>query len=188
MHPDRLSDEALLHGDDARGELFAAFYRRHARWVLRALARQGVDPATAADVLAETFMTALTHRADFDPGRGSAAAWLTGILRHKLAEDWRRSARTRRLAERLGMQLPTLSDTDAGGFEALRRQLDQEVDDQRLSDAIGALPHAQQRAVLARVVDEEPYRDVARALNTSEVGARKHVSRGLSALRRRLAG
>jgi DNA-directed RNA polymerase specialized sigma24 family protein len=68
----------------------------------------GVDPQTAADVVAETFLTALLQRASFDPQRGRAAAWLTAIARYRLADQRRRTKRLRRLAGRLQLELPAL--------------------------------------------------------------------------------
>ena len=45
----------------------------------------------AADLTAETFAAALVARARFDPGRGSASAWLYGIALNKLARVERRA-------------------------------------------------------------------------------------------------
>lgn len=190
MGPHRLTDAELLRGDDPHGDLFAAFYRRHARWLLEQLARQGADAPTAADVLAETFLSALVGRTGFDPARGAARAWLAGIARHKLLDDRRRSGRVRRLADRLRVELPAVTENDATAYDELQRGLAGDalgdVDDERVATAIGRLPHTQRRAVAARVVEERSYADVARALQTTEVSARKHVSRGLTALRRML--
>ena len=47
------------------------------------------------------------------------------------------------------------------------------------------LPADQRAAVLARVVDEREYSDIAARQGVSEAVARKRVSRGLAGLRRR---
>ncbi len=116
----QLPDEALLKNGDPTGELFATFYRRYARLLFAQLSRGAVDPQTAADVVAETFLTALLHRRSFDPQRGSASAWLTAIARHRLADERRRTKRLRRLASRLQLELPALVEADLDGYEALR--------------------------------------------------------------------
>ena len=54
-------------------------------------------------------------------------------------------------------------------------------------EAIGRLPKRQATAVLLRVVEEQPYGDIARAMDCSEATARVHVMRGRSALGRYLA-
>jgi DNA-directed RNA polymerase specialized sigma24 family protein len=41
--------------------------------------RRTRDAELAADLTAETFAAALAARARFDPGRGSASAWLFGL-------------------------------------------------------------------------------------------------------------
>jgi RNA polymerase sigma factor (sigma-70 family) len=184
---DQLPDEALLKNGDPTGELFATFYRRYARRLLAQLAREAVDPQTAADVVAETFLTVLLCRASFDPQRGCAAAWVAGIARHRLADQRRRSKRLGRLASRLQLELPALVQADLDSYEALRHAEALEgVDHPKIAAAIEALPHRQRHAVIARVVHEEPYHDIARSLRTSELSARQHVSRGLAALRRNL--
>ena len=45
------------------------------------------------------------------------------------------------------------------------------------------LPPAQRDAVLARVVDERPYAEIAQEMQCSELLVRQRVSRGLRALR-----
>jgi RNA polymerase sigma-70 factor (ECF subfamily) len=184
---DLLPDEALLTNGDPTGELFATFYRRYARALFVHLAREALDPQTAADVVAETFLTALRCRTSFDPERGCAAAWLAGIARHRLADQRRRTRRLRRLASRLQVELPALVQADLDSYEALRHAEAQEgVADPQIAAAIEALPRRQRQAVIARVVHEEAYHDIARSLRTSELSARQHVSRGLAALRRSL--
>jgi RNA polymerase sigma-70 factor (ECF subfamily) len=52
--------------------------------------------------------------------------------------------------------------------------------------ALAGLPADQREAVLARIVDERDYREMARELRCSESVARKRVSRGLAQLRDQL--
>lgn len=49
-----------------------------------------------------------------------------------------------------------------------------------------SLPDDQREAVRARVLGEQSYPEIARALRTSELVVRKRVSRGLATLRKRL--
>ena len=50
-------------------------------------------PDLAADVVQETFLEALRARAAFE-GRSSERTWLVGILKHKIADHFRRSKRS----------------------------------------------------------------------------------------------
>ncbi len=69
----------LRQGDEAA---FVELYRRHRDAVYRyALLRTG-SAAQAADVAQETFLHLMTRSDQFDPGRGSVAAWLCGVARN----------------------------------------------------------------------------------------------------------
>jgi DNA-directed RNA polymerase specialized sigma24 family protein len=89
---DRSSDEALLLAARRDADAFAEFYRRHARPLAGFLVRRTGDAEAAADLLAETFASALSGLDRFDPARGDAAAWLYGIARHQLARRVRRGS------------------------------------------------------------------------------------------------
>ncbi len=54
-------------------------------------------------------------------------------------------------------------------------------------EAIGRLPKRQASAVLLRVVEEQSYEEIAKAMGCSEATARIHVMRGRAVLARRLA-
>jgi len=64
---ERSSDEALLLAARRDAEAFAEFYRRHARPLAGYLVRRTGDAEAAADLLAETFASALTGLDRFDP-------------------------------------------------------------------------------------------------------------------------
>lgn len=67
-----------------------------------------------------------------------------------------------------------------------RRLEDRELENEVLK-AVARLPRQQAAAVLLRIVQEQPYEVVARALDCSETTARIHVSRGRARLSRWLA-
>jgi DNA-directed RNA polymerase specialized sigma24 family protein len=70
--------------------------------------------------------------------------------------------------------------------DAALEQIDALGDTAQLAELVAALPAEQREALLARIVDEREYDDIAGALETSALVVRKRVSRGLSALRARL--
>jgi RNA polymerase sigma-70 factor (ECF subfamily) len=158
------SDEVLLASADAAS--FEAFYVRHVDELLGFFARRTRDAETAADLTAETFAAALTARRRYRPDKGSAGAWLYGIALKKLADLQRRGYVERKGRRRLGMERLDLTDADIARIEAL-------ADEQR-------------DAVVAHVVHERSYGDIAGELGTSEAVVRKRVSRGLQTVRRRM--
>jgi len=70
--------------------------------------------------------------------------------------------------------------------EVTRTLAAKELEDQVLH-AIGRLPRKQALAVLMRIIQEESFDVIARALGCSEVTARIHVSKGRARLQRWLA-
>ena len=177
MRPSALSDEALLSSRDPAG--FEEFYVRHVDGLLGFFARPTRDPELAADLTAETFAAALVARARFDPGRGSASAWLFGIALHKLARVERREAAERRARRRLGMERIELTDADIERIDALGSSVRAQVLLERLSPE-------QRDAIRAHVIDERSYGEIAVEQNVSEAVVRKRVSRGLAVVRTRM--
>lgn len=176
---DPRTDEALLACADP--EAFGVFYRRHLRSVLAFLIHRTGRADLAADLAAETFAGALQSRARYVPS-GSARGWLFAIAANKLADSARHGAVVDRSRRELGMPLRPAIDSELERAEEI-------IDAQRLAGDLHALlaelPAEQREALLARVVGERDYRELAAEWDCSEAVVRQRVSRGLSALRRR---
>jgi len=178
MHRAPPDDRALLRriaeGDDAA---FSTFYRNHLDAVIAFFRRRVPDPERAFDLAAETFAAVVVGAESFS-GDGPAVAWLFGIARNKLRESFRRGQVEDDARRRLGMEPVVLDDLDlervedraATGAEALAREL-------------AALPDPTRRALLARVVEERGYGEIAADLDCSEQVVRQRVHRGLARLR-----
>jgi RNA polymerase sigma factor (sigma-70 family) len=177
--PIETADDADLLARGRRGDAgaFAAFYRRHERFVLAWLMKQTGDPALAADLAAETFAAAYLASERFEPDVAPAAAWLLGIARNKLRDSRRRSQIEDRARRQLGVERLAWDDDELARVEAC---------DQVILQLLAELPAEQQDAVRAHIMEDESYADVAARLRTSPAVVRKRVSRGLAVLRRRL--
>jgi RNA polymerase sigma-70 factor (ECF subfamily) len=184
--PRRPSDDRdLLVAARTDPGAFGVFYDRHATGLVRHFRRRGLGADLALDLAAETFAVALESLDRYVPGPEPAVAWLYGIAHHVLSHSARRGRIDDEARRRLGV--PRLTVTDEGlarideltsvadGYDALARALDE-------------LPDEHRRAVLARVVDEHDYAEIARSLECSEQLARQRVSRGLGRLRGVLGG
>ena len=176
---DPRSDDELLAADDPQS--FAAFYRRHVDWVLGYLQRRTHDPELAADLAAEVFAAALLGRRRYRPRDGHANSWLFRIALHKLADSQRRGCAEDRARRRLGMERVAPTEEDLTRIQALGREV-------HVLGLVGELPAHERAAVLARVVEERDYADIAAAAGVSEVVVRKRVSRGLATMRARIGG
>ncbi len=165
------TDAELLAVSLSEPDAFAVFYRRYVHLVAGVVGRR-VPSGDVADVVAEVFAAALVHRRRFDPGRGSAGQWLTGIATNKAAEAARRGAVEARLCHRLGIDRSVI----ANAVELDRGE----------TELLAVLPADQRRAVEARILADKPYGQIAREEAVSEQAARKRVSRALRTLRSRL--
>jgi RNA polymerase sigma-70 factor (ECF subfamily) len=175
---DDRDDDELLGATATEPQAFGTFYRRHATAVLGYLRRRTGDVETAADLTAEAFAQALMAAERFDPARGPARAWLFGIANHVLSAHRRRGHAERRARRRL-----CISELGFAPDELARAD---EMLDARLGGSLAALvadlPTDQREAVLARVVDERDYEEIATASGSTPAAVRQRVSRGLRRL------
>jgi RNA polymerase sigma factor (sigma-70 family) len=125
---------------------------------------------------------ALESLAGFDRTRGRADQWLFGIARNVLAESYRRGRVEAAARARLGLPQLILDDHAANTIARLS------AEGESAFIALEALPADQRQAVEQRVLRERDYPEIAGDLRCSEALVRKRVSRGLRALRTRLAG
>ena len=175
------SDEQLLAAT-ARGDhqAFACFYRRHVGAVVAFLRRRVPAPEQAFDLAAETFAVVALRPQDFR-GDSSAAGWLFGIARNLLRDALRRGRIEDAARRRLGTEPTPLTDADLLAVEERAAAGGPE-----LEAALAALPEPTRRALMARVVEERDYPDIASELACSELVVRQRVSRGLARLRAQL--
>jgi RNA polymerase sigma factor (sigma-70 family) len=172
------NDHKLLRriaaGDDAA---FSAFYRAHLNAVVAFFRRRVPDAELAFDLAAETFAV-VAARADTFDGSGAPVAWLFGIARNKLRESLRRGRVEDEARRALGLSPVSLDDHD---LERVEERAAAGGPD--LERALASLPEPIRAALLARVVDERDYDEIAAELECSEQLVRQRVHRGLARLR-----
>jgi RNA polymerase sigma factor (sigma-70 family) len=181
----RCSDAELLAATASQPEAFAEFYLRYERPVLAYLHRRVRDPQVVSDLLAEVFAAALAGAARFDPARagGDAAfAWLFAIARNTLSSSVERGRVADEARRGLAMLEPLVM-TDDGLERVENAAANAALDIERL---LQTLPREQRQAVIARVLDERDYAEIAGELECSSLVVRKRVSRGLATLRAHL--
>jgi RNA polymerase sigma-70 factor, ECF subfamily len=133
--------------DPARGLRFervvGSVYEPIQRFLLRR-----TDPATADDVLGDVLLV-LWRRLDDVPD-GEPLPWSYGIARGCLANARRSAARQERLAERIAHERPV-----------------EPADDDRLADALGALPEDDRELLRLWAWEQLPPREIAVVLGVS---------------------
>jgi RNA polymerase sigma factor (sigma-70 family) len=162
------TDEDLLTSADPRD--FGAFYARHLPGVERYFACS-VGRDVAADLAAETFASALVTRRRFSHTATPAAGWLYTIAARRLVDFHRRRAAEQRALDALA------------AADCTREPLETTVSADLAQGLLRHLPAEQRDAILAHVIKDRAYPQVAADSGTSEASVRQRVSRGLGALR-----
>jgi RNA polymerase sigma factor (sigma-70 family) len=153
-------------------ESFDAFYVRFREPLLGYFARRVGEPEVAADLMAETFARALVRYRKAPPE--APAAWLFTIARNLLIDSARHGQVEASARRRLGIEPLALDDHDLGRIADIAEAVD-------LAQLVRAtLTDDEYDALHARVVEEEPYAELARRLRCSEAVARKRVSRAIA--------
>lgn len=182
---DPLPELALLarmkRGDETA---FVALYRRHCDAVYRLALLYCGSSAGAADVTQDTFLHFITQPGQYDPARGSIAAWLCGVARN-LA---RRAAGLREEATD-----PAELADDTAPFAAqvdtdtpLERLLRDEAAE-RVRRAVAALPSHYRDVVILCELSELSYAEAAQVCGIDIGTVRSRLSRARTHLAQRLA-
>lgn len=164
------SDEELLISGDP--EAFGVFYARHLRGVEAYFVRH-VGREAAPDLAAETFASALVARRRFVTGNTPAAGWLYTIAARRLVDFQRRGLVRQRTFEALASEATT--HTSPPLSSAIAAEFDPGI--------LRHLPREQRDAIVAHVLHDRDYEQIASESQASEASIRQRVSRGLSALR-----
>jgi RNA polymerase sigma-70 factor (ECF subfamily) len=178
---DHRSDAALLRACAGDPSAFAVLYDRYEPSMVAFLGARVRDPELTADLAAEVFAVVLERADQFDPGRAAgenAAPWLFAIARNTLFKSLRRGRVAADARHRLGMTEPLALEDD--GYARVEAAASRRPD---LDVLLDGLPDDQRAALIARVVDEREYEDIAKDLECSPLVVRKRVSRALAALR-----
>jgi RNA polymerase sigma-70 factor (ECF subfamily) len=195
------TDELLQHarpGDrEAVGRLLEAQRTALHRLAERRLGKRIEVRVDASDIIQQTFLEAHRSFQQF-AGRDARelAAWLQGILEHKVAGAVRGHTL---LLKRDVRREQSMDDSQGGKAPPLKQQLDAGLsspsakairgeEEQRLTEALTALPADQREAVRLRHLEGWALADIARRLGRSPAATAGLIKRGMQTLRRRLHG
>lgn len=172
MNPFRRSDLAW------QPEAFESLIAQVSPDLLAYLARRTRPTDDAADVLAETLLTAWRRRADVPATMDRARAWLFVVARNHLMNHQRGNARRLALADRLRDQL-------AGYDDALPTHEDDRV--QLVQEALGFLPEEDQELITLIIWDGLGVADAGAVIGLSPSSARSRYARAKTRFARALA-
>ena len=166
-------------GDGAAAE-FERLYRANVEAVTSYFARRSADPHVVADLTADTFVTAITSFGSFDPGRGTARAWVFGIARHVYAAHCEAYGQQQDRLQRLAGR----RDLEPDQVEELVDRIDAERAGRDLVTGLGLLPDRDR--ALVELVDLAGLRpkEAAAVLSMTPGAARMRLMRARAQLRR----
>jgi RNA polymerase sigma-70 factor, ECF subfamily len=167
--------EALVQAV-GRGQAAALeqLYARESRRLYGIALRIARQRALAADVLQDAFVQIWQNAGSFSAERGSAGAWLTGIVRYRALDALRKA----------GRELPTddaaLGETtDPGDIAEVDRVLTRDA----LRRCLHELDENQRRCILLAFVDGLSHAEISARLPAPLGSVKSWVRRGLIALR-----
>lgn len=180
---ERRSDADLLRLTPRVPAAFDVFFRRH-RDSLTAFVMHSVGNwDVAADLVAEAFAAAFEAAPRFDPAKGEGRGWLFGIAKMKLLASYRRQSVEQSARRKLGVTVVGYTDE---AWEEAESRIDASLSG--LVASLDALPPGERDAVIARIVDERDYAEIADSEQASEAAIRQRVSRGVAKLAARMRG
>src|SRR5262245_59164100 len=140
-----------------------------------------LQPHDIDDLVQDILLSLHTSRATYDPSR-AFLPWLMAIVRNRMADGARRYIR-RSAHEVVVDRLPeTFSDADPNTID------DRYGDPEALRLAVKALPEGQRRAIELLKLREMSLKEAAAHSGASIAALKVSVHRGVTALRRMLAG
>ena len=156
---------ASLAGDSAAYRMLLAGLARH----LRSYYARRLDPAAAEDAVQETLIAVHTRRATYDPAL-PFTAWVYGIARYKLIDEYRRHHR--RATVPLDEASDLFSHDDAAEASARRD----------VTKLLEKLPPAKRQLVKDIKLDGMSVADVATKTGLSESAVKVTVHRAIKSL------
>lgn len=158
------------------------FYLAHVEDIEQFVVRRVADPYLAADLTADIFMAAMEASAHYRARRGVPRAWLFGIARNTIHNEFRRAGRERDAVRRIQGRA-FLDDDD---LARMRERIDAAAISRELFRAMEELPDSEREALELHAIDDLSPREVGEALGISPVSARVRLHRARRALRQTL--
>lgn len=180
---DSRSDEELLVGIAKGPGSLPEFYRRHVAKVVGMGVRRFGNPEEVADFVAVVFVEVMESAGGFDPGRGTAVAWLYGLAANVAARERRRRRHVADAELRFsGRRLLQPDD-----YERIDEQLDAAARARAVYVAMDDLSPEDRRVLELIAVDGLSPVEAATALGISRVATRVRLARARRRLRDVLA-
>jgi RNA polymerase sigma-70 factor, ECF subfamily len=167
-------EESFARGDDCA---LALAYERWGGLVHSLALRSLGDAEDAADVTQQVFVKAWRSRERYSPATAPLSAWLVGIARHAIADQYAARSRAESISHRVSAQYtPQNEDSD----------VDVVADRLLLAAELNALEEAPRNVMRLAFFDGLTHAQIAAHLGLPLGTVKSHVRRSLERLRSRL--
>jgi RNA polymerase sigma-70 factor, ECF subfamily len=176
-----LADEdlmVLVGGGDA--DAFATLYQRHCRLAYSVAHKLTGEKWAAEDLTQDAFLKIWRSAESYRPGRGSVKTWILSVVRNQNKDRLRARASRRRMREKveaLAASAPRYEPSEAFAKVWHHARLGW------LREALDALPHGQQQALLLAHFSDLTHTEIAERLGLPPGTVKGRIRLGLEKLR-----
>ncbi len=175
------ADSELIMRSRSDPAAFGGIFDRHHAELYRYLRRR-VGAGLAADLAAETFVTAFARRSAYRAETDDARPWLYGIAHNLLRNQLR--AERRQLAAYARHGVDPLADPDAAvAFSTADTRADSAAVSARLAQVLAAMPSRDRNVLLLYAWADMSYAEIGQAMNIPVGTVRSRLSRARRQLR-----
>ena len=176
----RNDHELLADAADGDGDAYGIFFRRHVRPITSYAVRRCNNSEEVADLVAETFMTALGAAGRYRPEMPTALPWLFGIARRVLYRQRRKAAGLVRLRVKAGNVYPRFHGSEE---DAITSSIDAARQAPALAAALDRLPKGEREVLELVAFDGLSPSETAIVLDLTPNAARLRLSRARKRMR-----
>jgi RNA polymerase sigma-70 factor (ECF subfamily) len=169
--------EALADGST---DALSDCYRLYGSLVMGIATRSLRSRHDAEDVVQQVFVSAWRSRGTLRPSDSALPAWLIGITRRRIADEFARRAREAAKARRAASTLAPEGDARAG------EHVDRLVDRVLLREAVEQMTEPRRTVLHLAYMEDRTQEDIATRLGMPLGTVKSHMRRGLLQLRRDL--
>jgi len=169
-------------------EAFLVLYRRRQGGIYRFALHMSGDPGVAEEVTQEVFLALIRNPGQYEPDRGSVAAFLYGVARNHVLRQIERDRRYSPLTEESADDGEGVWGAPFVGLEDPLADLARAETIERVRQGVLALPPAYREVVVLCDLQELDYAEAARALGCPVGTVRSRLHRARTLLMQKLRG
>lgn len=155
---------------------FTAVYEAYFRKIYNFLYFRTFHRETTEDLVSQVFLKAFKKYSDFDPAKGSVAAWLYAIARHSLIDHFRRQKPAVDIDEVYGLAVSFDLPHDLEVKEKLKE----------VRNYLSQIKKEHREIIILRLWDNLSYNEISRLTGKKEGACKMLFSRAIKSLRQEI--